>query len=301
MFFHSPANRRILWSIIRATEHSDICAPRSSRLPRGSSLVWRRHSTFSVSFGDPETDAAITRGLTPMVRQETKASTPDTRPKTESKQAEKPSRAGASGQRGRRKDLKSSANTVTFSTRRSQDTTKPPEAEIGDIDTISTPDVEHRKKNAGKKIAEITQSGPGNGKDTSALKRELWQVQKEALKKRFGEEGWNPRKRLSPDTLEGIRMLHEQDPERYSTPVLAEQFKVSPEAIRRILKSKWRPSPEQVQDRRERWARRHDRIWDRQAELGLRPKRKKEKSVESPDAFDEALRAQQILESARKA
>jgi len=153
-----------------------------------------------------------------------------------------------------------------------------------------------------------TQVNEGRANDTESehYKRPLrrhedWQVQKDALKNKFGQESWNPRKKLSPDAMEGIRNLHERDPERYSTPLLAEQFKVSPEAIRRILKSKWRASPEVLADRRERWARRHDRIWDQQAELGLRPQRTKEREVESPDAFDEDLRARQMLKDAANA
>ncbi|EXJ72980.1 uncharacterized protein A1O5_04129 [Cladophialophora psammophila CBS 110553] len=136
----------------------------------------------------------------------------------------------------------------------------------------------------------------------SQKKLEPWQVQKDTLAKKFGDEGWNPRKKLSPDAMDGIRALHEEDPERWSTPVLADHFKVSPEAIRRILKSKWRPKDEEeMQKRRERWAKRHDRIWDHQAELGLRPQRTKDREVEDPDAFDEELRAKEMLDNARKA
>ncbi len=119
--------------------------------------------------------------------------------------------------------------------------------------------------------------------------REQWQIQKDALKKKFGEQGWSPRKKLSPDTMEGIRALHEQYPQRYTTPVLAEQFKISPEAIRRILKSKWQASPEKMEERRARWAKRHDRIWDAQAEMGLRPQRKKDKKPEGPESLDDII------------
>jgi Neugrin len=126
-------------------------------------------------------------------------------------------------------------------------------------------------------------------------RKEEWQIQKQALQKKFGETGWNPRKKLSPDTIEGIRALHGQYPDKYTTAVLADEFKVSAEAIRRILKSKWRPDSEKMEERRERWARRHDRIWDQQAELGLRPQRVKEKKIENPDAFEEGRRARQIL------
>jgi hypothetical protein len=119
--------------------------------------------------------------------------------------------------------------------------------------------------------------------------REHWQTQKAALKEKFGEQGWNPRKKLSPDTIEGIRALHEQFPDKYTTPVLAEQFKVSPEAIRRMLKSKWRASPQKMEERRVRWAKRHDRIWDAQAEMGLRPARKKDRKPQGPGNLDEVI------------
>ena len=104
-------------------------------------------------------------------------------------------------------------------------------------------------------------------------KRELWQIQKAALKEKF-PEGWMPAKRLSPDALAGIRALHAQMPARYTTEVLADNFKVSPEAIRRILKSKWRPDSEEESDRERRWVKRGEEVWSRKAELGLKPPRR---------------------------
>ncbi|WQF81803.1 Putative neugrin/Rrg9 [Colletotrichum destructivum] len=101
-------------------------------------------------------------------------------------------------------------------------------------------------------------------------KREPWQIQKEALKKKF-PGGWNPRKRLSPDAIAGIKALHAQFPEEYTLPTLADKFEVSPEAIRRILKSKWQASPEEEEDRQERWFRRGVNVWSRYAELGMKP------------------------------
>ncbi|KAH0544818.1 hypothetical protein FGG08_001047 [Glutinoglossum americanum] len=103
---------------------------------------------------------------------------------------------------------------------------------------------------------------------------EPWQVQKDALEAKFGSSGWNPRKRLSPDALDGIRALNAQFPDKYTTPVLAEQFKVSPEAIRRILKSNWRPSDEDAEKRRERWDKRGEKIWGKLVELGVKPPKK---------------------------
>lgn len=106
------------------------------------------------------------------------------------------------------------------------------------------------------------------------IKRENWQIQKAALSSKFGATGWAPRKRLSPDALEGIRALHAQFPTKFTTPVLANQFEVSPDAIRRILKSKWRPRDEEVDSRRQRWDKRGERIWGQMVALGVKPPKK---------------------------
>ncbi len=112
------------------------------------------------------------------------------------------------------------------------------------------------------------------GKKPGNREREIWQTQKSALAVKFGPQGWAPRKRLSPDALDGIRALHAQYPETYTTPVLADQFKVSPEAVRRILKSKWRPSEEEEEDRRQRWDKRGEIIWSQMVEIGIKPPKK---------------------------
>ncbi|KAI1506507.1 hypothetical protein F5X99DRAFT_364475 [Biscogniauxia marginata] len=104
-------------------------------------------------------------------------------------------------------------------------------------------------------------------------KKEAWQVQREVLKEKF-PEGWQPRKRLSPDACEGIRALHAQFPEQYPLWVLSEQFQISPEAVRRILRSKWRASPEEEMKRQDRWFSRGKRIWSQMAALGKKPPKK---------------------------
>ncbi|KAJ4989297.1 mitochondrion organization and biogenesis protein [Stagonosporopsis vannaccii] len=104
--------------------------------------------------------------------------------------------------------------------------------------------------------------------------RPAWQAEKEAMKRKLDGEAWNPRKKLSPDTMEGIRHLHQTQPEKFTTPVLAEHFKVSSEAIRRILKSKWRPSDEEHDERMRRWDKRGERIWSNLVEMGIKPPKK---------------------------
>ena len=113
-----------------------------------------------------------------------------------------------------------------------------------------------------------------NGMSLPKVPQEPWQVQKRALLEKFGSSGWSPRKRLSPDALQGIRMLHSQSPDKYTTPVLADHFQVSPEVIRRILKSKWRPNEEEEAKRRERWDKRGESIWSQMVQIGIKPPKK---------------------------
>ncbi|PNS16737.1 hypothetical protein CAC42_4701 [Sphaceloma murrayae] len=118
-----------------------------------------------------------------------------------------------------------------------------------------------------KKAAEESPSNAGKI-------QEPWKVQKEALKQKFGEQGWQPRKRISPDAIAGVRSLHASDPATYSTGKLAEYFQISPEAVRRILKSKWQPDEKEAVERRERWERRGERKWSEMVEQGVRPPKK---------------------------
>ncbi|KAL9634429.1 MAG: hypothetical protein Q9164_004100 [Protoblastenia rupestris] len=112
--------------------------------------------------------------------------------------------------------------------------------------------------------------------------REQWQIQKDALLQKFGPTGWQPRKRLSPDALDGIRALHAQDPDKYTTPVLADEFQLPAEAIRRILKSKWRPNEEEEEERKRRWEKRGESIWTQKSQLGIKAPKKWRNLVSSP-------------------
>lgn len=56
--------------------------------------------------------------------------------------------------------------------------------------------------------------------------------------------------------------------------MLADHFKVSPEAIRRILKSKWQPNDTEHEARMERWDKRGERIWSNLVEMGVKPPKK---------------------------
>ncbi|KAI5270327.1 hypothetical protein E4T47_06347 [Aureobasidium subglaciale] len=129
------------------------------------------------------------------------------------------------------------------------------------------------KKAAMEKLVEQQAAAKEAQKERNRNK-ERWQVEKAVLQEKFGEQGWNPRKRISPDALAGIRALHAKSPETFSTPVLAGHFKIPPEAIRRILKSKWQPNEEEAEERRERWEKRGEKKWSEMAEQGIKPPKK---------------------------
>jgi len=67
-----------------------------------------------------------------------------------------------------------------------------------------------------------------------------WVVHRRTLRESF-PNGWAPPRKVSRSAMDGIRELHRIDPKKFTTPFLADRFRVSPEAIRRILKSKWVP------------------------------------------------------------
>lgn len=70
-----------------------------------------------------------------------------------------------------------------------------------------------------------------------------------AIKKRYGE--WNPTRKISREQMENVRSLKEQMPLMKNIE-LAGHFGISPEAIRRILKSKWVPTQERMEQMEQR-------------------------------------------------
>lgn len=86
-----------------------------------------------------------------------------------------------------------------------------------------------------------------------------WKKQTLALKEKLNGERWNPMKKLSRAEMEGMRVLRERFPQLTASD-LAERYKVSPEVVRRILKSKWRPNEQEMVRIHERWKRRGERI-----------------------------------------
>ncbi|KAL3229520.1 Required for respiratory growth protein 9, mitochondrial [Nakaseomyces bracarensis] len=86
-----------------------------------------------------------------------------------------------------------------------------------------------------------------------------WKKQIIGVKKAIGNQRWSPSKRLSREEIESLRLLKRTFP-NISTRELSEKFKVSPEAIRRILKSNWEPTDDEWDNMQKRWKNRGERI-----------------------------------------
>jgi len=71
-----------------------------------------------------------------------------------------------------------------------------------------------------------------------------WAQHRASIKSKF-PDGWAPPHKISRAAMDGLRALHAHDPDTFTTSALADKFRISPEAVRRILKGKWQPTQEQ--------------------------------------------------------
>ncbi|CAG8507338.1 9229_t:CDS:2 [Dentiscutata heterogama] len=71
-----------------------------------------------------------------------------------------------------------------------------------------------------------------------------WLKHKYAIQERTMFHKWCPKKRVSREIMDKIRLLYHQSPEENTPKKLSQQFKISPESIRRILHSKFVPTAE---------------------------------------------------------
>lgn len=93
-----------------------------------------------------------------------------------------------------------------------------------------------------------------------------WQIQKLALARKY-PDGWAPMSKLSHEAQHGLRLLHAADPDRFDVATLGKRFRISPESVRRILRSKWRPTEEAAQRQNMRARQQHVKgAWQREAD-----------------------------------
>lgn len=124
---------------------------------------------------------------------------------------------------------------------------------------------------------------------------EPWKRQMFALKEKFHDKGsWKPTKRISRNAMESLRYVKSLHPD-ISAGELAKHYQISPESVRRILKSNWKPTNNELQDQKERWKRRGEKIAESKGipinkkpqeakpELPEKPKKKKKKKKDIGD------------------
>ncbi|KAJ2674222.1 sister chromatid cohesion protein 1 [Coemansia sp. RSA 1085] len=79
-----------------------------------------------------------------------------------------------------------------------------------------------------------------------------WQRRKIELKLKLGSQPWQPEKKIAVSSMEKIRLLNSEFPKEWTLQRLSEQFKISQESVRRILKSKFQPSKHRIEKRERR-------------------------------------------------
>lgn len=107
---------------------------------------------------------------------------------------------------------------------------------------------------------------------------ERWKVEKANLYEKFKGAKWEPKKKLSPAALDGIRELHKSHPE-YTTNKLSQLFEIDPEAIKRVLRSNWERDAATDEARMERWAKRGEKVYRRWENLGVVQTKQSKKQV----------------------
>ncbi|OMJ09287.1 Required for respiratory growth protein 9, mitochondrial [Smittium culicis] len=97
-----------------------------------------------------------------------------------------------------------------------------------------------------------TNSNQHHSTIVSASQKNGWIKRKSELNQKLGKQPWNPQKKLARASLEKIRLLNKEYPNIYTINKLSQDFKVSFEAIRRILKSKFVPDQKRALEQESR-------------------------------------------------
>lgn len=137
--------------------------------------------------------------------------------------------------------------------------------------------VQDAKKNkTARETLKLINSSPWQRTEVNKITQTMpnWKKQVLALKQKFKGERWNPTKKLSRGEMESLRLLRSQFPNLTATD-LSKRYKVSPEVIRRILKSKWQPTEKEMIRINARWQRRGTRVqelYDANPDIPSNPK-----------------------------
>ena len=116
-----------------------------------------------------------------------------------------------------------------------------------------------RNKSAKKVIEFLTGNANKVGSNQKDKVIPLWKQRDETTKKKIKGERWNPSKRLSREGMDNVRLLKQQMPHLTASD-LGAHFKISPDAIRRILKSNFKQTEEESINIQKRWKKRGEMI-----------------------------------------
>ncbi|KAJ2848754.1 sister chromatid cohesion protein 1 [Coemansia brasiliensis] len=95
-----------------------------------------------------------------------------------------------------------------------------------------------------------------------------WQRRKIELKLKLGSQPWVPEKKIAVSSMEKIRLLNTEFPKEWTLQRLSEQFKISQESVRRILKSKFQPSKNHIEKRKRRQQQQQQQFQRRSEQAG---------------------------------
>ncbi|KAG2172270.1 hypothetical protein INT43_004811 [Umbelopsis isabellina] len=125
--------------------------------------------------------------------------------------------------------------------RRSFQATKTSETELNPLDEKTSEKESDQAANDSAPLhtEDIKEDVPQNWRKDKSLPQFV--RHKYAMKEKLEGKPWQPRNRVSREVMNEMKRLSEMDPEKWNAKTLAVEFKKSPEAIRRILKSRYIP------------------------------------------------------------
>lgn len=113
-----------------------------------------------------------------------------------------------------------------------------------------------RRRGARKSSAELSEyawlsdDGRGDQRRLKVRPDEPWRARERALRRRLaaaGGERWDPVHKVSRAAMDAMRALNQASPRTHHSGMLAREFGLSVEAVRRILRSKYRASAERLE------------------------------------------------------
>ncbi|GAA6061281.1 hypothetical protein JCM10212_004687 [Sporobolomyces blumeae] len=110
--------------------------------------------------------------------------------------------------------------------------------------------LEREERQQAREQEQIRQRQEQERKRVEQANKPGWRKHQETLRSKF-PGGWAPPKRISREAMDLLKTLHRTAPETHTVPVLADKFKISAEAVRRVLRSRFELDPAE-KERRER-------------------------------------------------